>query len=245
MTLLILAAAFALLGAVCIALPFHIAMTGLCFLALAVVCLMLRLLHGKKHERTWRVILLTLTGVCMLTVFGAMAYIDWDGRSDTVCDDGAPEFVVVLGAQVQGDQPSLTLKKRLDLALSYLQEHPQAKVIVSGGQGADEAYTEASVMAAYLSARGIDKSRILLEQYASDTRENLLFSREIAQQNGIDTTSVLIITSDFHLCRAKYLARKLGMTPYGLASQTWPEILRLNYLLREVFAFVKAALRAA
>ena len=38
--------------------------------------------------------------------------------------------MVVLGAQVQGDQPSLTLKKRLDLALSYLNDHPQAKVIV-------------------------------------------------------------------------------------------------------------------
>ena len=106
MTLWILAGIFALLGVFCLVIPFHIAMTGLCFLALAAVCLMLRLLRGKKHERTWRVILLTLTGVCMLMVFGAMAYIDWDGRSDTVCDDGAPEFVVVLGAQVQGDQPS-------------------------------------------------------------------------------------------------------------------------------------------
>lgn len=79
----------------------------------------------------------------MLTVFGAMAYIDRSGRSDTFEADTAPEFVVVLGAQVQGDQPSLTLKKRLDLALSYLNDHPQAKVIVSGAQGADEAYTEA------------------------------------------------------------------------------------------------------
>ena len=53
----------------------------------------------------------------MLTVFGAMAYIDRSGRSDTFEAGSAPEFVVVLGAQVQGDQPSLTLKKRLDKAL--------------------------------------------------------------------------------------------------------------------------------
>ena len=155
----------------------------------------------------------------MLTVFGAMAYIDRSGRSDTFEAGSAPEFVVVLGAQVQGDEPSLTLKKRLDLALSYLNDHPQAKVIVSGAQGADEAYTEAYVMA-----------------------KNLEYSRVLAEQHGMDTTSVLIITSDFHLCRAKYLARRLGMEPYGLASQTWPEILRVNYLLREVFAFIKAAM---
>ena len=245
MTLWILAAVFALAGIVCLALPLHITMTGLCFLGLSAVCLLLRLLRGKKHERTWRVILLGLTAVCMLTVFGAMLYIDREGRSDTFEDGAAPEFVVVLGAQVQGDQPSLTLKKRLDLALDYLQAHPNAEAVVSGGQGPDEAYTEASVMAEYLIARGIDESRILREEQASDTRENLAFSRALVEPLGIDTRSVLIITSDFHLCRAKFLARKLGMQPYGLASQTWPEILRINYLLREVFAFVKAALRPA
>ena len=82
----------------------------------------------------------------------------------------------------------------------------------------------------------------LLEEQASDTRENLEFSRTLAQTHGMRTDRVLIITSDFHLCRAKYLAKKLGMEPYGLASRTSPEVLRVNYLLREVFAFVKAAL---
>ena len=242
MMLVILAAIFAVLGFALIVIPFHVAMTGICFLGLSAVCVILRLLRGNKHERTWRVILLTLTGACMLTVFGAMAYIDRSGRSNTFEAGSAPEFVVVLGAQVQGDQPSLTLKKRLDLALSYLNDHPQAKVIVSGAQGADEAYTEAYVMAKYLIEQGVDESRVIQEEQAHDTRENLEFSRELAEQYGMDTTSVLIITSDFHLCRAKYLARKLGMEPYGLASQTWPEILRVNYLLREVFAFIKAAM---
>lgn len=242
MTLYVLAVIFAVLGIVCILLPFHVAMTGLCFLALGAVCLALRLLRGKKHERTGRMILLTLTGVCMLTVFGAMMYIDREGRSNVPEEADAPEFVVVLGAQVQGDQPSLTLKKRLDLALEYLTGHPQASVVVSGGQGADEAYTEASVMAKYLTARGVDESRVLLEEQAGDTRENLDFSRTLAQAHGMRTDRVLIITSDFHLCRAKYLAKKLGMEPYGLASRTSPEVLWVNYLLREVFAFVKAAL---
>ena len=97
-------------------------------------------------------------------------------------------------------------------------------------------------MAKYLTARGVDESRVLLEEQASDTRENLEFSRTLAQAHGMRTDRVLIITSDFHLCRAKYLAKKLGMEPYGLASRTSPEVLRVNYLLREVFAFVKAAL---
>ena len=87
-------------------------------------------------------------------------------------------------------------------------------------------------MAKYLTARGVDESRVLLEEQASDTRENLEFSRTLAQTHGMRTDRVLIITSDFHLCRAKYLAKKLGMEPYGLASRTSPEVLRVNYLLR-------------
>ncbi len=242
MRLLVLAGIFAALGVFCLVIPFHVAMTGLCFLALAAVCGLLWLLRGKKHERMWRVILLSLTGACMLAVFAAMLYIDRQGKSDSFENDAAPEFVVVLGAQVQGDRPSLTLKKRLDLAAEYLAQHPQAAVVVSGGQGADEQYTEASVMAAYLVRQGIGASRIMQEDKASDTRENLAFSRALVKAHGIDTERVLIITSDYHLCRAKFLAEKLGMQAYGLASQTWPEILRVNYLLREVFAFVKAAL---
>ena len=100
---------------------------------------------------------------------------------------------------MQGDTPSLTLKKRLDLAYTYLTEHPNAEAVVSGGQGPDEQYTEASVMARYLIDRGIDEERILREEKASDTRENLAFSRALVEPLGIDTRKVLIITSDFHL----------------------------------------------
>ena len=237
-----LIAAIALLGAVCLALPLHIGMTGVCLLLLAAVLLALRILRKKDAPKVWSRILIALTAISMAVIFGAMGYISVQGKDSAMTPDETPDFIVVLGAQVQGDRPSLTLKKRLDLALSYLNDHPQAKVIVSGAQGADEAYTEAYVMAKYLIEQGVDESRVIQEEQAHDTRENLEYSRVLAEQHGMDTASVLIITSDFHLCRAKYLARRLGMEPYGLASQTWPEILRVNYLLREVFAFIKAAM---
>ena len=239
MTLLIFAAFFAVLGIVCVLIPFHIGMTGICLLLLAAVLAALWLLKRKNAPKVWGRILIALTALSMTVIFGAMAAIIVQGRDD-VMPEKAPQFVVVLGAQIQGDQPSLTLKKRLDRAYEYLTEHPEASVFVSGGQGPDEQQTEASVMSAYLTARGIDPSRIVEETEASDTRENLLFSAELAKERGIDTGSVLIITSDFHMPRAKYIAGKLGMTPYGLTSDTWPWILKVNYQLREVFAFVKA-----
>lgn len=229
----------AALGMICIALPFHVGMTGVCLLLLAAVLAALELLRRKKAPRIWSRILIALTALGMAAVFGSMGLIIAQGRDDEM-PQNAPEFVVVLGAQINGDQPSLTLKKRLDRAYEYMTEHPQATVFVSGGQGPDETQTEASVMAAYLERRGIAPERIVCEEQASDTRENLIFSAELAQARGVDTGGVLIITSDFHMARAKYIARTLGMTPYGLASATVPWVLKVNYELREVFAFVKA-----
>ena len=233
------------LGAVCLALPLHIGMTGICLLLLAAVLLALRILKKKNAPKHWSRLLTGLTAAGMAVIFGAMGYIAVQGQDSVMTQDETPEFVVVLGAQVQGDEPSLTLKKRLDKTLEFMQEHPDRTVIVSGGQGPDEAHTEASVMARYLIEHGADASRIIEEDKASNTRENLLFSAELAKERGIDTGSVLIITSDFHMPRAKYIAGKLGMTPYGLTSDTWPWILKVNYTLREVFAFAKAFWQAA
>ena len=234
----------ALVGAVCLALPLHIGMTGVCLLLLAAVLLALRILKKKNAPRVWSRILIGLTAASMAVIFGAMGYIAMQGRDSSMQETDVPDFIVVLGAQVQGDGPSLTLRKRLDRTLEFLQEHPDKTVIVSGGQGADEAHTEASVMAQYLLARGAQPAQVIEEDQASNTRENLLFSAALAEARGIDTSRVLIVTSDFHMCRAKYIARTLGMEPYGLTSSTWPWILKLNYTLREVFAFCKAVYQA-
>ena len=144
----------ALVGAVCLALPLHIGMTGVCLLLLAAVLLALRILKKKNAPRVWSRILIGLTAASMAVIFGAMGYIAMQGRDSSMQETDVPDFIVVLGAQVQGDGPSLTLRKRLDRTLEFLQEHPDKTVIVSGGQGADEAHTEASVMAQYLLARG-------------------------------------------------------------------------------------------
>ena len=207
--------------------------------------LALRILRKKDAPRVWSRILIALTAISMAVIFGAMGYISVQGKDSAMTPDETPDFIVVLGAQVQGDGPSLTLKKRLDKTLVFMQEHPDKTVIVSGGQGPDEAHTEASVMARYLIEHGADASRIIEEDKASNTRENLLFSAKLAEAAGLDTSRVLIVTSDFHMCRAKYIARTLSMEPYGQASDTWPWILKVNYTLREVFAFAKAFWQAA
>ena len=136
------------------------------------------------------------------------------------------------------------MRERLDLAAEYLEAHPAARVIVSGGQGADETQTEASVMDAYLRGKGIAAERIVQETEARTTRENLINAKKLAAEAGIATETVLIITSEYHLSRAKFIARSLGMEPYGIGSTTTPWILKVNYELREAFSYVKALVQA-
>ncbi len=122
--------------------------------------------------------------------------------------------VVVLGAGLRGERPSRILRERLDAAVDYLCDHPDAVCIVSGGQGADEMRTEASVMRDYLLGKGIDDSRIYVEDASTSTYENLEFSRRVIEKNGLPT-AIALVTQEFHQYRAQTLAREHGFTEIG------------------------------
>lgn len=236
------AAVCAALGALHFATPFHLEMTGLCWLAFAAGFAVLALAKRKNARSLARVVKLAMA-VFLAALVAGTGYIIL-GERDTA-EDAAPAYVVVLGAQTHGSRPSRTLRERLDRAAEYLTAHPDCFCVVTGGQGADETQPEAEVMAAYLTAAGIDPDRIAQETQSENTRENLQNAAAIAETRGLDASRVLIVTSEFHLRRASYIAGTLGLTPSQLGSRTTPYILRLNYELREVFALAKAAYVAA
>ncbi|MGE7928597.1 YdcF family protein [Lysinibacillus xylanilyticus] len=150
--------------------------------------------------------------------------------------NGTATYIIVLGAKVKpGGIPSLSLKNRLEEAVKYLNKYPHVKVIVSGGQGADEDQTEASVMFKYLLDKGIDTNRILVEEQSTSTYENLLFSKELLPKG---TKKITILSNDFHLKRAKYLAESLGFEVDVVAAET-PKSVEIKLKLRERAALLK------
>lgn len=144
------------------------------------------------------------------------------------------DYLIVLGAAVHGDTPSLSLVERLEAAKDYLIKHPDTVVIVSGGQGSGENVSEARAMYEWLYANGIDPTRIIMEDKASSTYENLKFSREIINELSDDAT-VAVVSSEYHLCRAKLIAKTLGMEIHTVAAQTTYFTVMLNYFIREAF----------
>ena len=114
---------------------------------------------GKRYQRWLKVLLaLVLAGVLSFgLLLGAVLYGSYDHIR------GEPQVMLVLGCQVHPWGPSILLQDRLDEALTYLEDHPEMTVVVSGGQGPDEPTTEARAMADYLMEKGVEESRILLE----------------------------------------------------------------------------------
>lgn len=149
---------------------------------------------------------------------------------------GEADYVIVLGAKVNGIYPSLSLKSRLDTAVEYLEKYPDSKVIVSGGKGPDEGVSEAKCMYNYLLYAGISKERIIMEDKSTSTKENLEFSSQFID---ISKDSVVIITSDFHVFRSVKIAEKMGYTNVeGQAAPSLWYLIPTNYA-REFMAVVK------
>ena len=144
--------------------------------------------------------------------------------------------IIVLGACVRGRKITGALKRRLDKAASYLKENPQTQVIVSGGQGAGEAVTEAFAMKEYLIGQGIAEERIQMEDKSGTTRENLAFSRQLL---GKKEAEIGIVTNNFHMYRAMKVAKAEGYQKVrGLVAGCDP-VLLLNYMVREFFALLQ------
>ena len=117
------------------------------------------------------------------------------------------DYIVVLGARVNGREPSGALRNRIAVAREYLAENPDTIAVLSGGQGADEEISEAQCMFDHLTAGGIDPARLIIEDKSTDTSENLIISRELIAEADVQ---VGIVSNDFHIFRALALARGLG-----------------------------------
>lgn len=174
------------------------------------------------------------------------------------------DYVIVLGARVKKDGISRSLKERLDTAIQYSEENPETVFVLSGGKGQDEPVTEAEAMRDYMVYNGISPDRILLETHSTSTVENIAYSRLVIEEDrakrknrqeqksetimfsGSDIvmapdkpTQVGILTSDFHIFRAKKIAKEWGIKDAaGIPSPSDP-VLFVHQCVREALAIFK------
>ena len=214
--------------------------TAFLLLCAAALSLVWGFLEARRERKPFRIAQRVLLGLLALglALFAVLeiqvirwSCTDWETK---------PAAVVVLGAGVNGTKPSLSLLVRLEAALDYLEDKPGIPVVVTGSQGPGEDISEAQCMADWLVSSGISAERILLEEQADNTEENIRFSRELLAGQGIDLTgSIAVVSSDYHLYRASLYWDDAGFVP--VAAHMPPQYLPLtiNYYIREAFAAAK------
>ena len=193
---------------------------------------------SARRERRWARIARRGVAVCLALGTAVFAVLEiqvvrWS-RTDTERDAAA---VVVLGAGVNGTAPSLSLLVRLEAALDYIAGKPDIPIVVTGSQGPGEDVSEAACMADWLMDHGISEERIILEDQADNTEENIAFSKKLLADKGIDLTDdIAVVSSDYHLYRASLLWGAPRMVPVAahMPGRYWP--LTVNYYIREAFA---------
>ena len=235
---LIAAAALVALALVMMIVPgFQFSITA-CFAFAALLVLMYYL---KKCPTPMNAVVFKI--ICILLILGFLAAAVTAGFIVSAAHPGelpGCDYVVVLGAGVRGTVPSLALRERVNAAYDYLTANPQATAVLSGGQGPGEDITEAACIYRELTQMGIDPARLLMEDKATSTIENLRFSLDLLEaEAGARPGKIAIVSSEYHIFRSCLFARHLGLEAVGVPARTSWFTLRLNYYLREIVAVWK------
>ena len=177
----------------------------------------------------------------VLYVISSFLYKIWHEKRDK-------EFLIVLGAGLNGERVTPLLAARIDKAIEFYYSQKVKtgilpKIIMSGGQGGDEAVPEALAMKNYALERGIPEHDILMEDQSTNTMENLRFSTELINRRYENfTPKVLVFTSNFHVLRAGIIAKSMGLDYNAMGGRT-----KLYYyvsaIIREYIAVLKMHLK--
>lgn len=188
---------------------------------------------GPRMQRSVSVLAAAVAAFYLATI----VWICMESRSD---EDQPVDVVLVLGAGLKHGRATPALERRIARASEYLVKNPEVPVVACGGVGPGQPLSEAELIRAELIRNGISPSRLHIESQSTSTVENLRFAYPIAvEATGTAAPRAMIVTSNFHLARAKLLARRTGFVPHGLPAST-PWYVLPNTTAREGLAIVKS-----
>ena len=143
-------------------------------------------------------------------------------------------YVIVLGAKVDSNGPSLMLKDRLDKAIDIYRSNSDIKIIVSGDSVNPSIYDEVGTMYSYLVSNGVNSSNIIKDNYGISTYDSIVRMKDI-----INNDKVIVVTQKYHLYRSIYIARSLDLESVGISAREYKYFGQLGRDIREILARVK------
>lgn len=190
----------------------------------------------KKLVITVLAVLVALGLLGTAAVFGINAYVKHVGGGYIISEEEACEMkdvdcIIVLGCQVRSDKsPSDMLKDRLDHALVLYEGKASEKLLMSGDHGRVE-YDEVNAMKQYAVDRNVSSEDVFMDHAGFSTYETVYRAKEI-----FGCESVIIVTQEYHLYRALYIAERLGLEAYGVAADGYDYPGQTLREMREILA---------
>lgn len=144
------------------------------------------------------------------------------------------DAILVLGARVwDNGQPSGILKDRINMGVALYEAGASDRILMSGDHGQED-YDEVNAMKDYAIEQGIDSSVVFMDHAGFSTYESAYRARDIFQ-----IKTVVIVTQKYHLYRALYVARALGLEAYGVSADRRDYNPYILFSVREIFARCK------
>lgn len=173
-----------------------------------------------KRKLTFKKILLTVICIgiaCLALVFSLNAYVVSSVEKRIISSDSAADIkdfdcIIVLGAGVRNGSPSPMLQDRIDCGVALYLDGVAPKIIMSGDHGRKD-YDEVNVMKAEAIEAGVSSEDVFMDHAGFSTYETIYRAKEI-----FGAKKVLIVTQKYHLFRALYIARELGVEAYGVCA---------------------------
>lgn len=196
----------------------------------------------KKIGKPFLVSLCILLGLCFLgaaAVAGINLWVTGSVNDNILSQEQAAllddvDCVVVLGCQVRSDgSPSHMLEDRLKRSVALYQTGAAPKLLMSGDHGRQE-YDEVDTMKRYAVDAGVPSADVFMDHAGFSTYETMYRAKEI-----FGAKKILIVTQQYHLYRALYIARELGLEAYGVSADYRRYSGQLSRDIREILARVK------
>ena len=157
---------------------------------------------------------LGITGTAV--VFGLSSYIKKEVAEKIITAEEATDAdcILVLGCGVREDgSPSLMLRDRLEKGIELYEAGTAPKLLMSGDHGRKD-YDEVNLMKSYAMGKGVPSEDIFMDHAGFSTYDSMYRARDI-----FCAEKVIVVSQEYHLYRALYLAEKLGLEAYGVPAQ--------------------------
>lgn len=192
-------------------------------------------LFKNKIFKIFVIFVLCVGFLCAGAVIGINAYMisyvsDYLIEADDL-ENYSFDCITVLGAGLWDGEPSPMLRERLDFALEAYEAGCSTKFLMSGDHGRKD-YDEVNAMKDYITQKGVDKDSVFLDHAGFSTYETMYRARDVFK-----VEKTLIVTQKYHLYRAVYNARKLGIDAYGYDREE--KVYSVKNDIREAAARVK------